>query len=89
MTFLSKSTEYAHEIRIHEQREILKQHFNLYYRILSDSKLIPEANFMKIDSIYRSLSGIPLSFHNAILGCPKPDDRWDDVIAKQISYFKK
>jgi hypothetical protein len=61
-----------------------QNHFNLFYLILAENKLIPEAVFEERDGIQRCLSGIPIPFHNAVIGCP---ENWDESIAEQIRFF--
>lgn len=64
----------------------LKDHFNVLYQILSDTKLIPDAHYEEIDyGLKRCLSGIPVPYHNAILGLPTSDGS----IEKQLAFFRK
>ena len=52
------------------QLETLKQHFLLFYEMISEYKLVPDARFEKIDAVYRSLTGIPHPYNNAMMGVP-------------------
>lgn len=81
-------TEMVYQITHEEQRKILKNHFNLLYITLGESQLIPEAAFEQTNGIQRCLSGIPVPFHNAVLGCPK-ESLWNSCIEEQIHYFNE
>lgn len=70
-----------------DQRLVLKEHFNLLYVILSENKFIPQANFEDIGhGVSRSLSGIPIPYHNAVIGHPKGGNQ-EQFISQQINYF--
>lgn len=74
-----------------ENRQIitLKQHFLLLYELISGYKLIPNASFEKINTVYRCLSGIPHPYNNIIMGIPNSDYNWDLFIKQQMNYFNK
>lgn len=55
---ITGTTEYVCDISNHKQREMLQQHFLLFYQMLADDKLIPKAAFKKIYNVYLCLSGI-------------------------------
>lgn len=71
------------------QLETLKQHFLLFYEMISEYKLIPSAHFEKINTVYRSLTGIPHPYNNAVIGAPDSKHNWDHFINQQLDYFKK
>ncbi len=79
------STEIVYQIPNEDERQVLQEHFNLFYIILSENPLVPEAAFKTINGIQRCLSGIPAPYHNAVLGCPK--NNWDKCIDEQLNYF--
>jgi hypothetical protein len=87
MVFAMNSTEYVCEIPNSEQREILQQHFNLWYRMLAENKLIHNASFEKTKGVYRCLSGILMPFNNAVIGSISPEYNWDEAITEQLEYF--
>jgi|GEM_PF-6295637 len=80
------ATEMVYSIK-DEQRALLQCHLNAFYRLLSDAKLRDDAKFEKIGDIRRCLSGIPIIFFNAVMGCPK--QQWDECIEEQIQFFKE
>lgn len=71
------------------QIEILKQHFNLFYKVTAECKLAPNASFEKINGVYRCQSGIPIVYNNAVIGSLDPEYDWDNVINEQLRYFNK
>lgn len=79
-------TEIVYQISQENPRQILQEHFNLFYQILAESHLVPSASFENINGAYRSLSGIPLHYHNAILGCPSTTNA-DLCIKQQLDFF--
>lgn len=71
-----------------EQRHILKEHFNLLFRIHVESQLIPEAIFETVEGTKRCLTGMPDAYHNGIVDYP-PHGDWDRFIDAQISYYSQ
>lgn len=72
-----------------DYRSVLKEHFNLLYVILSENRLITQADFGSIGrGVKRCLSGIPMPYHNAVIGSPD-DYEQDQYIREQIDYFNK
>ncbi|MBA2727728.1 MAG: GNAT family N-acetyltransferase, partial [Parachlamydiaceae bacterium] len=67
--------------------ETLKKHFLLFFELISEYKLVPNAHFEKINTVYRSLTGIPFPYNNAIIGVPDTEDNWDQFISQQLDYF--
>lgn len=86
MIINSVSREMAHQVSDKEQRQILQNHFNLLYILLAENQLIPEAVFETKNGIKRCLSGIPVPFHNAVMGSPEKS-QWDQTIKEQFTYF--
>lgn len=82
------STEIVYQISDEEQRKVLKDHFNFLFIILSENQLVPHAVFEEKDGIQRCLSGIPVPFHNAVIGCPE-NGNWDETISEQIRFFNE
>ncbi len=80
------ANEMVYQISDEEQRQILQNHFDLFYVILAESRLIPNAVFENKGGIQRCLSGIPVPYNNAILGCPE-EKLWDMCINEQVHYF--
>lgn len=73
----------------HSQIETLKEHFLLFYQMISEYKLVENAHFEEINGVYRSLTGIPHPYNNAIMGIPDSKYNWDHFITQQMDYFKK
>lgn len=71
------------------QLENLKEHFLLFYRIVSEYKLISNAHFEQINTVYRSLTGIQYPYFNAILGIPDSNCDRDQFICEQLDYFRR
>lgn len=69
--------------------ETLKEHFLLFYQRISEYKLVKNAHFDKINGVYRSLTGIPHPYNNAMMGIPDSKHSWDHFITQQLDYFKK
>jgi hypothetical protein len=69
--------------------ETLKKHFLLFYQMISEFKLVPQAQFKKINTVYRSMTGIPYPYNNSMMGIPDSKCDWDQFIAQQLDYFKK
>lgn len=82
------STEIVQYISSENHHQVLKEHFNLFFRLLAENKLTADATFETVDGIQRCLSGIPYPFNNALFGAPERG-HWDTCIRKQIAYFKE
>ncbi len=82
------STEIVYQISEEKQRQILKDHFTVFYVALAESKLVPGAAVEEKDGVFRAFSGIVLPYHNAVLGEPK-EEIWDQCIDEQLAYFGK
>ena len=80
------STEIVYQISDEEQRLVLQNQFNLFFVILAENQLIPNAVFENKDGIQHCLSGIPAHYFNVVLGCPKTD-HWNKSINEQVAYF--
>lgn len=72
-----------------EQSRALQEHYPLLYRILAESKLVPQAVFETVDhGLQRCLSGISFPTLNTVIGCPINQKAWDTCIEEQLQYFK-
>lgn len=82
------STEIACQVSSQDHRHILQGHFEQFYRFLADNKFIPNASFIEVKrNVQRCLSGIPVSYNNAVFGRPETD--WDSCIENQLRYFNE
>jgi len=79
---------FAELVSTENQCRILQEHFNLLYISLSGARLIPDANFAIINGLKRCLSGIPVPYHNAVIGAAE-NGNMDASIDEQLSYFNK
>jgi hypothetical protein len=79
--------EIVYQISDEEQCKILQDHFNLLYVILAENHPIPDAVFERAGDIQRCYSGIPVPFHNAVLGVPS--EKEDECIQEQKAFFQK
>jgi len=80
------TTEMVCQVSEIDRKQILKEHFNFLYIILSENQLVPNATFEQMDGVTRCLSGSPNFFHNAVLGSPKSN--WDQCIKEQLNFFQ-
>lgn len=51
------STEIVYQIPEEDYRQILTEHFNIFYLILSEGELVKNAAFEAVDGIRRCLAG--------------------------------
>ncbi len=82
------STEIICQVSNEDQRQILQEHFNLLYLMLTENHFVPNAAFETIKGVRRCLSGIPVPYHNAVFGCPE-NTNWDECIDEQLSFFNE
>ncbi len=78
-------SELVCEINQKESCKSLHQHFNLFYQILSENQ--PYTAGTNTCGVNHCLSGIPDSYHNAVIGCP--DKNWDEGIEGELEQFNK
>ncbi len=83
------STEYVYDISEQKTQEILRDHFQGFYRVLAENKFVPEAEFETCDGIQRCLTGIPYPFQNAVFGSPVNKQEWKKCIENQLHYFNQ
>lgn len=80
------STEIVCQVSSQDHCHILQDHFKQFYQFLADNKFIPNASFVEVQkNVQRCLSGIPVSYNNAVFGCPETD--CDLCIENQLRYF--
>ena len=79
----------AVEVMPVDQMSILRRHFNLYYKILAESKCIPNAQWDTFFGTSRYLSGLANPYTNMVIGMPKIQSCWDEEIQKNIEFFKQ
>jgi hypothetical protein len=61
---------------------LLKDHFKIFYKLLADAKIVPNAEAKEINNVFRCFSGISGCYHNALIG------KDEAIIEKQIEFFK-
>lgn len=88
MSIETASAEVSPQMTAVEQCLVLQNHFELFYSLLADSKPVQEACFESKNGIKRCLSGIPVPYHNAILGTPAKENG-DSSIEEQLHFFNK
>lgn len=71
-----------------KQVSMLQQHFNLFYKIAADTKVISNSNFDVVNGMNRCLSGISSPYCNILLGIPSSQCNLDKCIIDQLDYFK-
>ena len=79
----------AVEVMPVDQMSILRRHFNLYYKILAESKCIPNAQWDTFFGTSRYLSGLANPYTNMVIGMPKIQSCWDEEIQKTLSFLSK
>lgn len=71
-----------------DHERALKNHFQLMFRSLAESKLVKEAHSVEVEKgVFRYLTGISLAFNNCLIGTPSEES--DAVIDEQIRLFKE
>lgn len=70
-----------------DQMSILRRHFTLYYKLLTEAKCIPEATWTPFLGTSRYLSGMNNPHTNMVIGLPKAN--WDTEIQKHKAFFKQ
>ncbi len=81
-------TEIQCQVSTQDPCHILENHFKQFYKVLVDNQYIPDAAYDVIKGNFqRCLSGLPISYNNALFGCPETD--WDACIEEQLKYFEK
>lgn len=76
------------QISYEKEKQMLKEHFTLFYEILAKGEFSPRACFENTHEVKRVVSGIPFPHHNAILEHPQKNQSWDDCINQQIQFFQ-
>jgi GNAT superfamily N-acetyltransferase len=72
-----------------EQLAALRRHFLLFYQMLAESHVIPQAAFQEGKGMQRGFSGIQDRYHNMIMGRPSFEGQWDQYIEEQMDFFKQ
>lgn len=75
------------EAKAHDQMSILRRHFTLYYKLLTEAKCIPESGWEPFLGTSRYLSGMNNPHTNMVMGLPKAD--WGTEIQKHQAFFKQ
>lgn len=70
-----------------EVLRLLYCHCDLFYKMLTEVKFIPEASAGYAEGVYHSLSGAPHCYHNYVRGVPSAEEKWDETIQKQLAFF--
>ncbi len=88
MSFIPNTTEIVYQVPRLEDVDLLRQHYHLFYKILANTQIIPEARWETVNGVNRCLSGVNLPYYNAVMGVPNPSGEWDQCITQQLYDFK-